>query len=76
LAESKAGKHTLRRYLLFSALIQRVRNPARAVDRYLRQRPDLDENETRSWEAWRADFVPEFTPGRSIETATIKEGPL
>jgi hypothetical protein len=76
LAESKSGKHTLRRYLVFSALIQRNRNPVRAVDRYLRQHPELDENETRSWEAWRADFIPEFTPGRSIETAPITEGPL
>lgn len=69
-------KYTLRRYLMFMALIQRVRHPSRAVDRLLRQHEDWDENEVRSWDGWRSDFTPEFNGARSIETAEIKENVL
>jgi hypothetical protein len=71
-----ADRYTLRRYLMFMAIIQHQRNPTRAVDRLLRQNPDWDENETRSWEAWRSDFTPTFNGARPIETAEVKEGPL
>lgn len=71
-----AEKYTLRKYLMFQALIQKQRNPTRAVDRLLRQHEDWDETETRSWEAWKDDFVPVFNGARPIETAEVKEGPL
>ena len=71
-----ADKYTLRRYLVFQALIQRVKNPQRAVDRLLRQHPDWDENETRSWDVWKDEFTPVFNGSRTVERAEVKGGVL
>jgi hypothetical protein len=74
--DTKPGKYTLRRYLMFQALIQGVPNPSRAVDRLFRKNPGWDEKEVRSWEGWRSDFVPTYMASRSVEHAQVKEGIL
>jgi hypothetical protein len=71
-----AEKYTLRKYLSFMALIQRERNHTRAVDRFLREHPEMDESETRSWEGWRTDFTPDFGMKRQVDTAAIQDGIL
>lgn len=57
---------TLRRFLMFREMIAQEPDPTSRVAALLRQYPDWDPDETRTWESWKDADLPRSGP--AIET--------
>lgn len=49
-------RYTLRKFLVFKAIIARAEFPLRVADRYLSTRPNLDPDQLKTWDQWNEVF--------------------
>lgn len=70
-----ADKYTLRRFIMFKAIIRRLDRPAKFTDKWLADHPEVAEEFEASeytWDQWNA-FLPE---AQLIEDVTVSEAYL